>query len=281
MKLFSIEKTAGQRKTTELILRVLGEHGSMNVAQIRRALADDSKIKISYQGARKAVNALIEDSILERANSLVSLNRGWLLDMRSFVDTLLAKSGTNITSKKIITEVSKSSRCDFLTHSLLETDNLWGDLLSELVRSKLKARTTIFSIGYFAWWLLLNLGRETDLFTDLSQKHLVEMTLLRTVPLNRWAASIYRRTGVNIKVANGANGPENLAFNVVGDYVIKVEIPAELNNKISSFFRNCSKVNEDSICEFLKIAKLRRTIQVSVIYDPIFAQGIVALYGLK
>jgi hypothetical protein len=221
----------GSASSAALIVEALACRHEMTISELHRELFILFKYKISYQGVRKIVLNLQEEDVLEENLGRYRINRDWLLKARASLDRLL--TATFLTGSKHVASVDNLEL--YRADSLFSADTLWGDLLKELCEKSNVAEKSIVSINHQAFWIPLNIGRETELFsTLLNDGWKVLFVFSNKSKLNAWATKLYREIGVRAVTRRLDTIPDTTYYNVVGSHVIEVVLEPKLVNLIKT-----------------------------------------------
>ena len=199
----------------DLVLSILFEESPLSLMQLFNHILKRYNISITYQAVRKAVDLLVNKKIISKKDRSYSLNKKWFLELKSFVDRIVL-SDQSVNIKQFKTVFAEKNYMTFILGSLFDLDNFWGDMLKYLVSHLGHEERLSMNIGHDAWWILINLGRETDIYSYFAQNKMkTYFVLFRNNPLNKHAKKIYESLGHNVRlIDNGNNNYGLLHFNL-------------------------------------------------------------------
>lgn len=265
----------GQPSTGALIVELLVLQRALPLSEIQRQLYSSFKYKISYQGVRKIVRNLSEAGVLERKDDRYFLSNNWILNARAALDQLLAACSLEGIRQVAAVEDIVVYRAD----SLYSGDALWGDLLREAcLHGKSKDRH-LLSINHYAFWMPLNLGRETELFSELCDEGWdISFVFSQRSKLNTWAMKLYREIGIRSDVRKMTPVPAGTYYNVVGSRIIEVNLDKGLQNRVAEI--------KDYVGTSIPSAKLhslstaKGVVTIKIHESPLLAEKLVELTRL-
>ena len=272
------KKSGKNRPTKELVFEILSRNSPLTIAQTQHALFDKYRERLSYQAVRKAINALSDDGVLNHGKDGYLISRKWLTGIKAIIDPLIAKGRAGTGSLQELR--SGQDAIVFSTNSLFETDNLWSELVYRMMdETKGEQNRRYLSLGNFAWWMLMNLGLETGLFTDMKKARIkVDMRLFADVPLNHWAAKLYRKVGVKPRIGGPETLESEIAFNVMGDFVIQAEIPAAASKRIHKLFQASASADQIDATTVARLAHDKYACSLKVFRNEHFARSLEQRY---
>jgi hypothetical protein len=232
-------------------------------------------IRISFQAVRKALNTLAADEVLVHEPGGYTLSKHWLLSGHQLFGDLLANSSAS-RSNLLRLGLQDKGFASFSVGSLYECDNLWGEVLAYVCRTQ-GYKGTIVGVAHYAWWMLMNLGKETRIFQELLEKGMsVRHYFLRAAPLNRWAEGIYQDIGVETLVtpAEAKLVSEAHAFNIVGDSIIQIEHDRSAIESIKAVFAKYRRLDQVPSGILTKLAHGKRHLGIKVTRNGVLAQAL-------
>ena len=268
----------GAASTRELVFRILSRTFPCSIEELRQELKDRFRQKISYQAVRKSVLVLRDLGVVEHGRQGYLLARDWLIQTRSLVDEILDRYRGSQGAA-----VDHRAAYQTLTaHSLYECDTLWGDLVTTICqRARRTGGKRFVSINHHPWWLPLNVGRESRLFEQL-KKLGFEACFVFTCrgPSLRWAEEFYASIGVKTRAAPGAGIPRTHYYNVIGDRVIEVILPAAAARKIERLFGGGFRPERLKPGEITRLGSEKTEIEMRVFLNPLMAAGLLQAAGM-
>ncbi|MCB0334174.1 MAG: MarR family transcriptional regulator [Bdellovibrionales bacterium] len=252
----------------ELVLHILSHTFPLTIADIQRSM-ERSGLKVTYQAVRKAVNVLAAQGVVERKEKKYQISHAWLMKMKEEVDRLLLR----YRGKKTI---SDDDYAVYTIHTLYEADIFWGDLLYRFLDiARSQGDTTFYSFWHYAWWMVINLGRETQLFEYFQEKgHTLEQYIFRDLPINRWASEIYTDIGVQMHMKDLPSTDHSIAYNIFGEFILQVEFPQEAIERIQGLFESHSSMGEIERSEITSLAHTPYEVSFTVIRNRKMAENL-------
>lgn len=253
----NITQPEGKSKNAkDIIFSILTKEQPLSQIEIFNRAKKLYNINLTYQAIRKAIETLIEQDIIKKDERKLSINKVWILDMKTFFDSLLTTYETkhNITSFK--DEMIKENYAIYTFNNLLDLDNFWGDIMWHWIRNMKKIEPKrYFGYAHYSWWFLINLGRETRLLNEYIKKGINSYFIFyRDLPLNHWAADMQKNIGYKGKIKENIKLDEYTSFNIMGNYVIQIKYPKKIINKIREIYENNSSIEKINISTLSKLA---------------------------
>lgn len=262
--------------TSQLILRIICVSAPVALVDIHAELKRRYRVSVTYQAVRKAVLKLESLGVVFREGKLCTPSEKWLLGGRAELDRLLAcvrrgKAANNITER-----LGDGATSSYNLETLFETDTFWGDVLLSVCESLENGEgKTVESYAHYAWWMVINMGRETHLFSSLVKKRFaIKMLILDDSPLNKWAAGIYRQTGINVSVKKRMRLDDSVAFNLVGDTIIQVNFPENAMKNIRALYRDFKNIDEVTTARLSRLSHAPYKVRLSVIRNRTLADAV-------
>ncbi|MFH1849722.1 MAG: hypothetical protein ABH879_06050 [archaeon] len=226
------------KNTKDLVFTVLSQDQPLSLIELYNRIRCQYSVGVTYQAVRKAVDNLAGQAVLLKEGKKYRISKGWVLQLKSFFDNLLVnyEKGKNIHA--FTKQATSENYSVYTLSSLFDLDNFWADILYYVLRNiKDDEERVSVNYGHYAWWMLVNLGQETRLYREYRrQKVDVSFILFRDLPLNKYAAEIYRTLGHKATIAEDPSVDELLAINTIGDTIIQVKYPASIVRTVRAFF---------------------------------------------
>ena len=277
--LLANQLSKGTSSTKELVFSLLAKQSDITIGELHRRLLEIYGLKITYQAVRKAVHSLQEVGAVEQVSGKFRLRPRFLFAGKNFFDGLITDLDSLSGHKIILRHDARADFSQFEFSSLFETDNGWGEIALEICKP-LPAGQPIEYLGVhsFAWWMLINLGRETSLF-DVLQARGYPSRMLFTVdcPLNRWVCEVYKGVQVKAAVIKSTTIAEATSINIIGGRVIQVEYPPALFAKIKSIFEKTPSIDKVKTSQLTALAHAKTRVKLSVFNSPAMAEGLRGL----
>lgn len=225
------------RTTKDQVVQTLLTERSLSIAKIHRKIKKEFNLGITYQAVRKSIEALVKQGVLKQNGTEYSLEEKWLMAIKSFADKALNKKSNQIT-KDFQAKYVRENFTSFTLTSLFELDNFWGDLLLHLAKECPKDKRFSINIGHHAWWILVNLGRESYLYSEYKRIGMkTYFILLKNNSLNKRAASVYEELGIPTVVLDGTFVDECVGIDSVGEVIVEVKYPQEIIAEINNYVK--------------------------------------------
>ena len=271
------------KNVKDLVFSILAAEYPLSIMELTNRIQRNYNVSVTYQAVRKAIEGLHKQGVLLKQGKRYSIDKDWIFRLRSFFDQLLTKYDEGRSAQEFTMEPGKENYAVYTLPSLFELDVFWGDVLWHLT-DHLKPeenRNTIY-LDYYAYWMLINLGRETKLVEHCMKKKVkIHMALFSDLPLNRWAMKIYSDMGYRMKLVHDRAFDEYLAVNILGDTVIQVKYPKEIIKKVRGFFEKYSTTQDMSMKEMTEIAHSPCEIKLIVFRNPTIARNLRETYLKK
>ena len=273
-------KLSGSSSSTrELVFSLISHQGGHTIAELTKKLKEVHGLKISYQATRKAVHALQDLGAVEQSAGKFRLKARFLFSAKAFFDNLISDLDSLSKHKLLLRHESQGDFFQFEFGTLFETDNGWGEIILEICKPLPKGQQMEFvGIHSFCWWMLFNLGRETNLFDSLRERgYPSRMIFTANRPLTRWACRVYKEVGVRADIMKIEALPENHSLNIFGDRVIQVEYPPALFSRIKTIFEKTRSIEQVKSSDLTQLAHARGTIRLSVFHNRTMAEAMLRL----
>jgi hypothetical protein len=268
------------RQAKDLIFTLLTKEKSLSLIQLYTMIKKEYNVSITYQAVRKAVELLVEQTVLIKNEKQYSLSKKWVLELKSFFDELLASFDSQKSVHTFSSTLIKDNYASYTLHSLYDLDVFWGDVLLHLAKNLKKGEPKLsVNYGHYVWWMLINLGRETKLYEVYKQLKIQTYFIwLRDLPLNRLATTVYERIGHRVCLQEDENVDECVAFDTVGDTVIEVRYPKKIVRKIKQFFETYTTLQDMDMKRLTAITHEPCDIQFIVYRNKELARSISETY---
>jgi len=241
------------KNAKDLVFSILTEHKGLSLIEIVNIIHKQYNVSLTYQAVKKAADNLTKKKVLNKDGKYFSLNKKWLIDLKSRIDLLASDKGiaTGVFSAKM----AKEDYALYKFSNLLDADNFWDDMLIYLADNLKKDEPKEFiSRTHFSWWMLINLGKETKLFQYFHEKKIESLNInVCNYPLNKWAGTIYKDIGGYFKLGNLKKTVMSDTINVIGNTIIQVKYPKTINERLHKFYSKYNNVQEMSLKEITEL----------------------------
>ena len=208
------------------------------------------------------------------------ISKEWLLATKSSVDQLLLAYDERRNRAAAMAQLVSEDHSVFTLHSLYELDNFWGDVFKTCYQ-KISPDDPrgIVCCWHYTWWLVFNFGRETDLFgSAVRQGYCIENRIFYDLPLNRWAAEVYRSVGAEVKIGKNPDLDDSVAFNMIGDDILQVEYPSSVMKVIAPMFQDYEHLHDIDQKAVTDLAHARHDIRFSMFTNSVIADQLRRTY---
>lgn len=245
-----------EKGAKDRVITLLSEEYPLSLIQLSTKIRRNYNLSITYQAVRKAVEDLVQKGILEKEDKKYKISKEWIVKTKQFLDTLLLHYGSGRTSIHFSPELAKENYTLFTFNNLLDLDIFWGDVMHYWAEHKMREEDIHFiGVGHYAWWILINFGRETKLFEHFKNKGIrSSFFLLKNNALNRWAGKVYQSQGLKVKVKTLEKIEERTGINVMGDTVIQVYYGKKIADKIKKIYERNTDFKTVDIKEITELA---------------------------
>lgn len=268
------------KNAKDLIFSVLVAEHPLSAMQIFRIIHKRYNVALTYPAIKKAIASLVNKKVLVKEKMLYKINKEWLFNVKATVDDLITSYESGIKPSLPSIETVKDEYAVYTFTNLLDLDNFWDDLLihkSDNLNST--ENRTYFAYIHYAWFLLINLGKETKLFQHLLKKKInCKILFIGKSPINLWAKKIYGDLGIKFKLIDKKSLDNTLAFNVIGDTVIQVKYSEELIRKFQHLYEKYDSIEKISPKEITELAHEKFEIKLNVFKNPEIAQSLQEKY---
>jgi len=262
----------------DLVFTILSQEPSQSIMQLTNKIKRNYNLGITYQAVRKAVDALHSQNVLKKTNKTYSINKEWVLKLKSFFDKLLTTYETKTPIKLFHNEFAKEDYAVYTFNNLLDLDNFWGDIMAYWADHE-KGKKEFVAYSHYSWWFLINLGSETKLFNYYNKKKIKSYILfLKDVPLNHWGASLYESIGVKMKVVTDKKIDDDTGLNILGSTVIQVKYPKNILNSLKHIYHKYKTAQDVPPSEITKLAHETGDIKFIMFKNPSIAKNLRETY---
>ena len=263
------------KQAKDLVFTILTKEKALSLIQLYNEIKKNYNVSITYQAVRKAVELMVEQQILIKQGKHYSLSKKWVLELKSFFDNLLTSFDASKPVHSFSNELIKDNYASYTFNSLFDLDIFWGNILTYLADNiKSNEEKIAMNYGHYIWWMLINLGRETQIYNHYSKKNIKLYFLwFRDLPLNHFFSDIYSKMGHESLVKEQDVNPE-IAFNTVGDTVVEVHYPKEIVKSLKNFFEKYSSLKEANMKEITDIVHKPCKIKLIIYKNKELAESI-------
>ncbi len=263
------------KNAKDLVITLLSQEQPLSIIELTNKIKKQYVVSITYQAVRKAVDNLNNQNVLTKTGKRYAISKDWLLQLKSFFDKLLTNYENRTTLKLFNAEFAKEDYALYTFNNLYDLDNFWDEVMTHWADHE-KENKDYYSYTHYHWWLVINLGKETKLFTNFKKKKINSHVILRNVsPLNRWAGSVYADMDVKIIENIQKDDFPMVDINILGNTVIQVNYPPNLAKKLQLFFKKYKSVQEMSLKEITQLAHEPGDIKFILFKNPTIVRNMV------
>jgi len=232
------------KNAKDLVVSILAREQPLSLIQLVNIIQRQHNLGLTYQAVRKGVSGLLADGVLQKTGKTYAIRKEWALSVKSFVDKLLGSYASTTRVHAISKELLKENYAVYTFSNLLDLDTFWGDVMKHWADTlQPEDARQVFCYGHYTWWMLINLGRETELFEYFRRKKIAaHFMALTDNPLNRWACSLYQAAGTTTSFNLKTSFDDTVGVNVLGDTIIQVQYPREIVRKIKALFESSESI---------------------------------------
>jgi len=241
--------------TKDQIIEILSHEWPLSAKGIYAKIQKNPSECVSYQAIHKILSNLVEEAIICRVDGKYRLNLSWVKEIKNFASIVEDNyiKGTNLPLLEGIAEINASENTVVLDfNSLIELDKCWMDIEKNYILNLSDADSRdICWMGRHTWWVFAYPDEEYELNKAIKDVGATVYMLCKgNTPLDREAASFYRKMGVPFKY--GVNCAENSDILVFGDNVMQVIHPPYIKEEIEKIYSNVKRSSKVDLPHFIR-----------------------------
>lgn len=220
------------------------------------------RVDITLQHLYRTVNRMVEEQILLKSGTTVSVNLMWL----SYLEFFAGRAKTTILQDRSqqVFPLKDGERRMFKVHCLLDLQTIWNHLLVELYRSE--PQKYLFKYYSHAWW---QLGKHS--LDPAFYKRITELGVRcywvfgNTTFLDHHAADLHKDL-MDVRLVEKPPFPsEGYCLNVYGPYVFECLFPEKITKHFDFIFHNVTAFEQfdPEIFSDIFLLKVPLTLKVS------------------
>lgn len=97
------------KNVKDLVVTLLTQEQPLSIIQLTNKIQKQYAVSVTYQAVRKAVNTLHAQKVLHKERKQYSIRKEWVLQLKSFFDTLLTTYENKTQIKLFNTELDRKS----------------------------------------------------------------------------------------------------------------------------------------------------------------------------
>ncbi|MBW3022934.1 hypothetical protein KY308_02435, partial [Candidatus Woesearchaeota archaeon] len=231
-----------------------------------------------YQAVYKTVNELLRDDVLKKSEDGYLLNLLWLKQIHDYTE--ITQTNYYTKSRVNIIDGVKDSKIEGNLQVL--TFESWFDVekylyylqKNEIMNSDKK---TVLCVHHnHEWRPVFYMRAEYNWMKKLADKgHKAYFLCANSTPADSWAASFYRKMGVKMKT--NVKCAETCEIVVIGDKVVQIYVPTELQKNLDLAFKKAKSVSEVDVPWLISNVFEKKTdIKVVINKDAKIAEQIIS-----
>jgi len=223
------------------VIEVVGAKPGITVADLHKELTKLHKLDVSLQHLYRTVNRLIEEQVLIKTKSALSLNLMWLSYIAFFAD----KGRSKLLEQREMggVQLKEGQRKQFDLDTLADVQTLWNHLLVQLHREA--PQKYLFKYYSHVWWQLGRHALNPDFYKAIRERgvncewlygndtFLDRETLKRHGELFDW------------RIAKDPPFPkEGYNINIYGDCILECIFPERIAKHLALLFQSVKSLDE-------------------------------------
>lgn len=263
----AIPEIHGKKRTVkDHIFSILTQEKELTLRQLHNKIKQQHNVNTTYQGVRKAVDTLTKNQVLTKKGKTYSISKKWVLTLKSFFDSLLLNFENKTTPAKISADLTRGDYAVYTFDSLYTSSVFWGEtIIFWLNNLKSPNKCKYLSYAHYPWWLLFNLGSESEIMTKFAKSKIKsEFIFFSNYPLTKWATKVYHQLGIKASIKKNKHSSEDVGINILDDYIIEIKYPQELIKTIRELFEKYKTTQEIKTQEITNIVHKKCEIKITI-----------------
>ncbi len=266
----------------DAVIRAVAESPGISVAGLHATLK--KKRSVTLQHLYRKVNQLIDEEVLIKRKSTLTLNLLWLSYLQYFASESKKEMAKN--SALSVFPLKKNQRVTFTADTLNGVQTLWHHLLIQLHRTA--PQKMLYKYYSHAWWVWNKRTLDVKFYKKIYDSGVRCLWLYgNNTFLDRQAVNMYPdilESRISIDVALPGEGYN---LNVYGDYVFECVLPAHIARHLDLVFHSATSTKQDELALIDDVFAMQAEFTVTVWHNPALAQkfqkqiGQYFLFGAK
>lgn len=268
------------KSAKDMIFTILSDNSPLSLIALYNIIKKQYNISITYQAVRKAVELLHKERVLTKHGKQYEINLDWAMDLKIFFDKIVTKCKTGKSVHNFKIDLSKGEYTVYTLKTLLDTDNFWAEIMYYWMDNLKKGENNeVFVFAHYAWWSVINLGREIHMYNTLSKRKIpTKFLFVRKNSLNKWAADLYPKN-IKVRLTSDKKSDETTDFMCLGDTIIQIKYPKDLLDKIRNYFNTYASIKEIGVDVLTQLAHEPHDIKFILFKNPTMAQSLKDKYA--
>lgn len=223
------------------VLDVIGANPGVSVGELHTMLRK-RRMPITLQHLYRTVNRLVDEQIVIKAGTQLSVNLMWLSYLQFFADRS-KKTLLDARSAEVVFPLKEGERRTFTCNSLLDLQALWNHLLVRLHRAA-PARHLLKYYSH-AWWQIGRYALDPAFYRYIKETGVRCHWLFgNTTFLDRHAAELHKDL-MNARLVDDPPFPkEGYNLNVYGSHVFECLFPEKITKHFNFVFRTVTSLDQ-------------------------------------
>jgi hypothetical protein len=220
----------------------------------------DHKSNPTKQAIYQSIRKLKKSEIVIVANKTISLSSIWIDRMYNFFSIAQHAYQGGVFREDYSETFLNLEEGDKITYEFknpVMTDIFWGNAVN-LLAKQVPSNEPIYLYNPHQWFLLVRQEIELDLMHQSeAMGHPWFIYVPHTTPLDIYTKKLVKKPSILFTQAKHYY-KENVYFNILGDFIIKVTLDKKTQHHIDTFFKTYSLWNEQSIHALKQIIESTR-----------------------
>ncbi|MBI4454056.1 hypothetical protein HY636_05425 [Candidatus Woesearchaeota archaeon] len=264
-----------KKSVKDLILSTLIFEHPLTLAKLTNSIKKKFGASVTFQGVRRAVNALLEQKVVVKKEKEYEINKDWIIQTKDFIDRLYdsyLSSGTHFTNVEELGDDIKI----YTLPNLIESDKFWNIIVRKWLEDDKNAGKpkSYYQLSGHAWYVFGQMGEESAIFDEMKQKGVDFYILCEgDTPLDRWCKKVYESIGGHFTTnRNKKNHFHNKYFSVYNDFVIQTEHPEHIAKEMEEIYQTAKDFENFDAIKLSRLLLMKCDIKVIVMRNPLIAE---------
>jgi hypothetical protein len=266
----------GDKKKTvkDLVISALMYNHPLTLVKLTNSIKKKFSQNVTFQGVRRAVNALVENKVIEKNGKEYDLSNDWIIKIKEFVDKLYE---VHLGSKNEILNVEAlgDDMKIYTLPNLIESDKFWNKVVRKWFDEDIDdGKPKIYpQLSGHTWYVFGQMGEETAIFDDMKQRGIKFYILCNgNTPLDQWCKKYYEKLGGKFINNDKEKSENNKYFSIYKDNIIQTEHPKELADEINDIYIKAKNFQNFDATRLTKVLLKRVPIKIIVMKNALIAE---------